>query len=94
MRSQPGAAGIRTTARLAGGCDHMQASEGFPMTDDYRPEHHLGPKFADYLPARERARAERAATRNRLAREEEFLRTTTVAGHDFKREQAERERCK
>ena len=33
-----------------------------------------------------------AATARRLEREEAFARTATVAGHDFKREHAERER--
>lgn len=33
-----------------------------------------------------------AATARRLEREEAFVRTTTVAGHDFRREHEERER--
>lgn len=61
------------------------------MADD-RPDHHLGPKFADYDPVLEHQRAEQAADSRRLAREEAFVNTGMVAGHDFKREHAEHER--
>lgn len=62
------------------------------MDHDHKQREHALPKFPDYDPAQERLRAEQAATARRLDREEEFVRTRPVAGHDFKREHEERER--